>query len=242
MRTMSARFMTAALVVTWTVLGATAQLFAQANKSGNAGPQVVPAAAGGLAAPAAPRPAFTDRPEDERALQSVARAYTTAYDSANTRALGDLFADDAEFIDEHGDRLRGRATIEGFFDSLFKERPGATLTIVPASLRFLGPDVAQEEGQTIVKATGEERPSSRHYTVTFVKQGNRWRYSIVPRGARDQHDPAPTIAGAGMACRLVGQREPRLAGSYDLPLDRRRQFPASRFHGPGAGQVGHDRE
>jgi uncharacterized protein (TIGR02246 family) len=122
---------------------------------------------------------------DEQALQSLARAYAQAYAAGDARALGALFTDDAEMIDENGERLRGRPMIENVFGSIFRARPGATITIVPASLRFLGPDVAQEEGQTLVKVVGDDRPSTRHYTVTYVKHGDRWRYSSV----REEQEP-----------------------------------------------------
>jgi uncharacterized protein (TIGR02246 family) len=93
--------------------------------------------------------------------------------------LSSLFAPDAEVIDENRERLRGRPMIEEAFGSLFRQRPGATITIAPASLQFLGQDVAKEEGRTQVKPAGDQPISTRHYTVVFVKQGNRWMYSSV---------------------------------------------------------------
>jgi uncharacterized protein (TIGR02246 family) len=98
-----------------------------------------------------------------------------------------MFADDAEMIDENGERLRGRAMIENLFGSMFRERPGATLSITPTSLRFLAPDVAEEEGHTAVRV-GDEQPSTRHYTVLFLKQGDRWRYAKV----REEQEPGLT--------------------------------------------------
>ena len=68
--------------------------------------------------------------------------------------------------------------IENVFKAMFAERPGATITIFPESLRFLGPGVAEEEGRTVVKV-GAEPPSTRHYTVTYVKLVDRWRYARV---------------------------------------------------------------
>ncbi len=94
-------------------------------------------------------------------------------------ALASLFTDDGEMIDENGEHLRSRRRIEEVFDAMFKGRPGATIAISPVSLRFLSPDIALEEGQTQVKVAGDEPPSTRHYTVLFVKQGNRWLYSRV---------------------------------------------------------------
>src|SRR5262249_14924871 len=85
-----------------------------------------------------------------------------------------LFTDDAEIVGETRDRLRGRAMIEQTFGSMFPQRPGAVITIAPASLRFFGPDVAQEEGQTLVKLANGESPVSHHYSALLVKQGNGW--------------------------------------------------------------------
>jgi uncharacterized protein (TIGR02246 family) len=136
------------------------------------------------AAPAGAAATLTNRPEDERALRSLADAYLRAYNSGDSRLLASLFTDDAEMIDDNGERLRGRAMIETVFGSMFRQRPGAILSINPASLRFLGPDVAQEEGQNVVKV-GDEHPSTRHYTVLYVKQRDRWRYS----SAREEQEP-----------------------------------------------------
>ena len=145
-------------------------------------------------------------------------------------------------IDENGERLRGPAMIESVFATMFKDRPGATFTVFPASLRFISPDVAQEEGRNLVKLKGDEGPSTRHYTLTYVKQGNRWRYSQRPGGAGDGDQPSSAARGAGLARGRMDRRESGLPGAYDLPLDRGRQFPAPRFHRPGPGQVGDDRE
>jgi uncharacterized protein (TIGR02246 family) len=130
---------------------------------------------------------MTNRPDDERALLTLAQAYARAYNAGDSHSLATLFTDDAEMIDENGERLHGPRTIETVFATMFRDRPGATLTIVPSSLRFLGPDAAREEGRTLVKV-GDEGPSTRHYTVIFVKQDNRWRYS----SAREEQEPGMT--------------------------------------------------
>ncbi len=57
-----------------------------------------------------------------------------AYDAGDAHTLASLFTDDAEMIDENGERLRGPATIESIFATMFKDRPGATFTVFPASL------------------------------------------------------------------------------------------------------------
>lgn len=183
------RITTSGIVVAGAWLGAVAGAFAQErglNQPTAATRPVATQPSGVGAVGGTPAP-LTDRPVDERALRSLAEAYAAAYKAGDAGALASLFTEDAEMIDENGERIRGRASIEEIFGSMFRERPGATISIVPSTLRFLGPDVALEEGQTIVRIS-KEPPSTRHYTVVFVKQSNRWRYS----SAREEQEPSLT--------------------------------------------------
>jgi uncharacterized protein (TIGR02246 family) len=133
------------------------------------------------------RPALTNRPEDERALQQVAGAFARAYGAGDARSLASLFTDDAELIDENGGRLIGRPAIEGVFGSTFHQRPGATFAFAPTSIRFLGPDAAQEEGRTNI-TIGDEPPLMHRYVALYVKQAGRWQISSL----HEERDPAIT--------------------------------------------------
>ena len=136
------------------------------------------------AAPAAPAVArLSDRPEDEKAIKQVAETFTRAFNAGDAKAVAALYTDDAELIDEYGERIQGRPAIQDFYSALFNERKGATIEISLASLRFLGPDVAKENGQTRVNPSGGEPATYRDYTVLYVKQGGRWLYSSV----REEH-------------------------------------------------------
>lgn len=176
-----------AILLTGALFGATSIVQAQQSNGGPTAVATRSDRAQPPTAPAVPAGPLTDRPADERALQTLAQAYLKAYNAGDARALGGLFTDDAEMIDEFGERLRGRPMIENVFAAMFRQRPGATLAITPASLRFLGPDAAQEEGQTVMRV-GTEPPSTRHYTIIYVKSGDRWRYSSV----REEQEPSLT--------------------------------------------------
>ena len=90
----------------------------------------------------------TLRPEEEKAIRAVGEAFTRAYNAGDAEKVAALYTEDAEFIDEYGGLFEGRLLIEDFYSEIFRERPGGTIAISMASLRFLGPDVAKEEGQT----------------------------------------------------------------------------------------------
>jgi len=141
-------------------------------------PTTQPKAAVGSPAPT--QAALTDRPEDEKAILSVGESFRLAYNAGDAKALASLYTDDAEIIEENGERFQGRKTIQDLYSLLFQERKGSSIEIAVDSIRFLGPDVAKEEGQTRVKpAVTTEPPSVRRYTVLYVKQGGKWLYSSV---------------------------------------------------------------
>lgn len=169
-----------ALVLAWGWLSVSASAVAQVvNENRGAA-----AAAKGEGAGAAPVQAtLTDRPEDEKAVRAMAEVFTRAYDAGDAKAVAALYTDDAEFIDEFGDSLEGRAAIQGFYEAMFQERRGAKITILIDSLRFLGPDAAKEAGHTKVAPAEGEPTSLRRYTVLYVKQGGHWLYSSV----REEH-------------------------------------------------------
>ncbi len=126
---------------------------------------------------------MTDRPEDEKAIRAIAEAFTRAFNSGDAKAVAAFFTEDAEFIDEYGGLYQGRPAIEDFYAAMFQGRPGFTIEVAMNALRFLGPDVAKEEGQTRLKKSAGDPTTIRSYTVLFVKQQGRWLYSSV----REEH-------------------------------------------------------
>jgi uncharacterized protein (TIGR02246 family) len=136
---------------------------------------------GGLAAPAGG--VVSARPEDEKAIRQLAATFTQAFNAGDAKTVAGLYNDDAELINEYDERLDGRSAIQDFYAALFSERKGATIDISMSSLRFLGPGVAKEHGQTRVRPGGGEPATYRDYTVLYVKQGGRWLYSCV----REEH-------------------------------------------------------
>jgi uncharacterized protein (TIGR02246 family) len=141
------------------------------------------------AQPPAPKAAPPDanRPdpsEDERAIRAVDDQFVRDYNRGDSKALAALFTDDSESIEAEGDRYRGREPIERRFAETFAASPGVKIAVEIGSIRFLGPDVAKEEGQTVITPAKEPR-QVRPYTVLFVRRGGRWLISSV----REEADP-----------------------------------------------------
>jgi uncharacterized protein (TIGR02246 family) len=169
-------------MLAWASLG----VIASAQVPDTVRPQpVVPATDPTKPAVATGLPGFglADRPADERAIRQVAEDFRRAFVAGDAKSVAALYAEDAEIVDEFGDRIQGRATIQQAYSNIFAGRKGAGIEIALGSLRFLSPDVAKEEGQTRVQPGGTEPATLRTYTVLFVKQGGKWLYSSV----REEH-------------------------------------------------------
>jgi uncharacterized protein (TIGR02246 family) len=144
------------------------------------------AAAAKPARTAKPAPAASAKPaagDDEKAIRATADAFVKAFDAGDAKAVGALWAPDAEYTDESGQSIRGRAAIEKEYADLFKEHPGATMTVAIESIRFLGPDSAVEKGVAKVSVPNAEATTAARYTVIHAKRNGRW-VMVVARDDR----------------------------------------------------------
>jgi uncharacterized protein (TIGR02246 family) len=139
--------------------------------------------------PASTRPQAADpsrqgRAEDEKAIRAVDEQFVRDYNQGDSKALATLFTEDAEAVEAAGDRVQGRDQIERRLAETFAASPGVKIALEIASIRFLSPDVAKEEGRTIVSPTQDTR-LVQPYTVLYLKRGGRWLISSV----REEADP-----------------------------------------------------
>jgi uncharacterized protein (TIGR02246 family) len=164
---------------------------------------------------ATPRPAqpVADHAGDEKAIRDAGAAFVRAYNAGDARTIASLFTPDAEVIDEEGQAVQGQAAIAAHFAATFAAIPGETIEVDIDSIRFLGRDVAKEEGharlvppraraepKTKGKAEGSSpshAPHASRYTVLYVRQDGRWLQSSVhehPERAIRPHERLEPLA------------------------------------------------
>jgi uncharacterized protein (TIGR02246 family) len=151
----------------------------------------VPARAQVRAPSASAGPKPDARADDRAAVGAAAESFVKAYNAGDVKALAALFADDAESVDKDGAAVQGRAAIASQFSRVFAADPGGKVRLRVDSLRFLGNDVAKEEGRcTVTPGTGTGgRPETDRYTVLYVRQAGRWLQSYVREHAGDEPGP-----------------------------------------------------
>jgi uncharacterized protein (TIGR02246 family) len=133
----------------------------------------------GVTAPPASARQPQGDPKDVAALQKAGEAFIEAFDKGDARALAAFWVEDGDFTDQTGRHLQGRAALEKAFQQAFSDNKGLKLRINSASLRFLTPDVAVEDGTTEVIPADGGPPTSARYTIVHVKKNGAWLLGSV---------------------------------------------------------------
>lgn len=126
---------------------------------------------------------------DQQALRQLSQQLLAAYNSGQAQAIAAAFLPDGEAVDEEGNVYQGREQLEQIFGKFFEAFPGAKMTLNAAPIRWLGPDLAVEEGvRKVVTADGTGQAATK-YVMTFVKHEGQW---LVASARESPADQAPT--------------------------------------------------
>ena len=117
-----------------------------------------------------------DHTADEKAIRATAEQFTKAFNAANVKAVGALWATDAEYTDESGQSFQGREAIEKEYADCFQQHPGAAMTVTIESIRFLGPDIAVEKGIAKVKAGNESLRHGTPWSTPAATASGSWSW------------------------------------------------------------------
>jgi uncharacterized protein (TIGR02246 family) len=108
-----------------------------------------------------------------------AQEFVAAFNRGDARAVAAFWAPDAEYFDQTGRQVKGRAAIEKLYARTFAEQKGARLTIIVQSAKLVTPDVALEEGLTEVTPAEGGLPSVAHFSAVLVKKSGDWYIESV---------------------------------------------------------------
>ncbi|SIO04885.1 conserved hypothetical protein [Singulisphaera sp. GP187] len=139
-------------------------------------------------APASPDAAPQEREADVRAIGDLLASFIQAYNEKDAKAFGALFTADAEIEDGDGTVTRGRDAIVKRFAGIFEQSKGDELTFDSDSLRFLGTDLAIEEGTASLSTGADAPPVTNRYSVIYARQGGRWLHARI-RDEPPDEDP-----------------------------------------------------
>lgn len=109
--------------------------------------------------------------EAEKVSQTLNETYLAAFNKADLKTLGAMYAGDLQYTTDDGTPIVGRAAAVESLKRFFAANKGATLAVKVESARFLTPDVLVEKGLATI---GEE---TTRYVCNYVKKDGAWLIS-----------------------------------------------------------------
>src|SRR5262249_30889230 len=92
---------------------------------------------------------------------------------------GEYRADDAAPV-------QGRAALEKAYAAFLAKRPKVVAEAKIDAIRFLGMDIALEEGKFTVRPTDPPGPAvPPHYNTPYAREGGQWKFALVKEWAPD---------------------------------------------------------
>ena len=125
---------------------------------------------------------------EEQAIRQSALAFAKAYNAGNAKAIAAQFAEDGEYIDEFKNIFKGRNAIEKEFAAFFKSSPGNKINVTVEGVRFVGSNMAIEEGFTTLNPADDGPAVDSRYIAVHLKHDGQWQIAV----ARDLEAEVPT--------------------------------------------------
>jgi uncharacterized protein (TIGR02246 family) len=125
----------------------------------------------------------------DEACVREAEATVKAFNAGDAAALGAMFLESGELVDDQGVVHAGRPAIVELFKGFFATYPQAVLEMQPTSARPVGDGLVVEEGERRITAGDGATTAQMHYVAVRSKQGDRWPIASYHEFA---DDPLPT--------------------------------------------------
>jgi uncharacterized protein (TIGR02246 family) len=136
-----------------------------------------------------PRPGGKLTPEavraEEKAIRQAVAGFSAAFNKGDLDALMAYWSPEGEYVNETGKSYRGKSQLRALLKKALAAARGQKHSINITSIRFLKPDVAQEEGTTTL-APADGNIDRGRYTALWLKHDGKWLLGCV----RDLPDAA----------------------------------------------------
>lgn len=133
----------------------------------------------------------SDAQAAEKAIRDSAQAFTDAFDRGDAKAVANLWTADGDYVDESGQRVRGRESIARSYAEFFAANPGEKIKIEIDDIHLLDPNTAIEDGRTSLDPAPPGPPAASRYTAVHVKREGKWLLASV----RDMRVELPASQG-----------------------------------------------
>jgi uncharacterized protein (TIGR02246 family) len=113
------------------------------------------------------------------AIHSESAAFVEAFNRQDAEAIGKLWTEDGEYVDESGQRFDGREAIVKEYAAFFEAAGTPKIKLTIDSVRLLSDRTAIEDGSASVEPAPEGVRGVSRYVAVHVKVGDRWQMASV---------------------------------------------------------------
>lgn len=118
--------------------------------------------------------AWAQGDEDRDAIKKSIGTYVTAFNKQDAKSLAAHWSPEGVYISRTtGEQTTGRDALEKEFAELFKDGKAAKLAADTASIDFVSPNVAIEQGTATVTRP-DTTPEKTEYRVVYVRRDGKW--------------------------------------------------------------------
>jgi len=133
----------------------------------------------------------------EQQIRAALKSYVEVFNRGDAAAVAAFWSKTGQYTAPDGEKVTGREAIHEAFAELFAKNKGLRLKVEPPSIRFLGPDVAIEEGVAALTREGE-LPQWKRYAATHVREDAAWKLKgvreIEPQVAPSHYEQLKDLA------------------------------------------------
>jgi len=117
---------------------------------------------------------------DEATIRANVAAFVKAYNARDAKAVANLFAPEAQVIDEDGETTQGREAIEKRVEGTFADAPQGRIQLDVDAIHFLGSALAIETGKATVTTSPGDTPDVSRYSAMHIKsKDGKWLLGFV---------------------------------------------------------------
>ncbi len=115
---------------------------------------------------------------ETKAISEAGNAFSQAFNKGDLEALLSLWSTEGEYVSENGKVYQGKAQLRAVLKNALSTTRGQKHSFQINKIRFLKPDVAQEEG-IVTLTTSEGESESGRYVALWLKIDGKWLLGSV---------------------------------------------------------------
>lgn len=120
-------------------------------------------------------------------IAEVQKGYVEAFNKGDAKLVASYFTSDADWIDDQGTLIRGRAAIQRALEDVMSAHKGRPLKLRLDSVRALAPEVVVGNALSTFNGTDKSGEAAAFIAI-YVKQDGKWNITLLTETSEVEDD------------------------------------------------------